>query len=289
MNLTRVNTAIRTVKAFLGYKDLIHIKHDSPDQIRVLIQSASLRPDHKRWVQVSLGILDHHLKTLRSNTASNLQKKASSPSMTLKRRMLELEHAAKIWPMPSFYIRFEKEAIDKLVETLRHSTSPPSSASDITLEQLVGQIQKCEKVKLCLGVHCMEFDNGEEDLKKIHYAHRWNQRTGIWTKTLASGLKNAISTLGPNLSLNHFKEDASNTVEKQYEKVHKVMEKVSMYLKESYELKAKMLDDEDDEDDKKTVEEISTIIKDLLAGAMVCIYKLMYLESHRSNAISFSN
>lgn len=283
MDPTRVNTAILTVKAFLGYNDSIRIEHDKPDQIRVLIQSASRRPDHKQRVQVSLGILDHHLKTLRSNTASTLQKKVSSP-MILKRRMLELEHAAKIWPMPSFYIRFEKEAIDKLVDKLRLSTYPPSSASDITLEKLVEQIQNCEKVKLCLGVHCMDFDNVEVAPKKIHYAHRWNQRTGIWTNTLASELKTAISTLDSNLSLNHFKEDASNTVEKQYEKVHEVMEKVSRYLKESYELKTKMLGDE-----ATKVKGINKNIKERLDEAMVFIYKLMYLESYRSNAISFSN
>ena len=279
MDLTRVNTAIRTVKASLGYNDSILIKHDKPDQIRVLIQSASRRPDHRQRVQVSLGILDRHLKTLRLNPASTLPKKGS-PSLILKRRMLELEHAAKLWPIPRFYIRFEKEAVDKLVEELRPSTSPPS---DITLETLFKKIEGCDKVKLCLGVHLMKFD--DDKLKKIHYAHRWNQRTGIWTNHLASELKKAILDLDSNLSLNHFTQDASSTVEKEYEKVHTFMKKVSDYQKDIYGLNTNM---PSEDENKKTVSDVNQVVKKKLEAAMVIIYKLMYLESYRSNAISFS-
>lgn len=283
MDLTRVDTAIRIVKVFLGYNDSIRIEHDNPDQIRVLIQSASRLPDHNNQFQVSLGILDRHLKTLRLNPASTLPKKGSSP-LILKRRMLELEHAAKIWPMPRFYIHFEKEAVDKLVEELRPSTTPPSNpSSGVTLDTLMTKIDACEKVKLCLGVHLMKFK--DDTLKKIHYAHRWNQRTGIWTNTLASELKQAILDLDSNLCLNHFTQEASNTVEEEYKKVHTFMKNVSDYQKDIYGLNTNM---PGEKNNKENVKKVNQIVKDKLDTAMVVIYKLMYLESYRSNAISFS-
>jgi hypothetical protein len=64
------------------------------------------------------------------------------------------------------------------------------------------------------------------------------------------------------------------------------MKNVSDYQKDIYGLNTNM---PGDEDNKEKVDKIHETIKERLDEAMVSIYKLMYLESYRSNAISFSN
>lgn len=278
MSTYQVKHAISIVSSLLGIVKNAQPNYEDSDKIRILIESALRIPDHAKYIRTSLDILNQYLESLASS-----EKSSRSPLLTLKRRMLELEQASKILPMPRFHIVFEREAVDNLLNTLK-SSSPQTS---IDIKSLCYQIDKCEKIKLCLGVHEMNLDANNEKMKRIHYAHRWNQRTGIWTKTLASELKESIIEFDVTKSLGSLTCNSDTDLNTKYDAIEKKITNISNFMKDMYDLPRIKINEQINEQINEKLKTTKTSAKNELQKLILDIYKLMYLESYRSNQIEF--